>query len=232
MTGLLLVGAGGFGGDVAGMIEQSNGVDPKWELLGFLDDDPALHGTQVNGLRVLGGLEAAQEHPGALLGCCVADAAMREGLVERGLSLGCRWATVVHHSALILTGAVIGEGSIICPYSVVKSGAVLGRHTHINSHCSIGHQAVLGDFTTLSPHVAIAGSAHLGAGVFAGLSCSVLPRIQVGARAVIGAGAVVNRDVAPETVVAGVPARPIQGRRAALIAEAARRNDAEASEAG
>ena len=52
-------------------------------------------------------------------------------------------------------------------------------------------------------------------GCYLGAGCLVLPGVTVGARAVVASGAVVTRDVSPETVVAGVPARPIGhiGRR-------------------
>ena len=44
-------------------------------------------------------------------------------------------------------------------------------------------------------------------GCYLGAGCLILPGVTVGERAVVAAGAVVTRDVAPETVVAGVPAR-------------------------
>jgi acetyltransferase-like isoleucine patch superfamily enzyme len=50
---------------------------------------------------------------------------------------------------------------------------------------------------------------HLRRGCYLGAGCLVLPGVTVGERAVVAAGAVVTRDVAPETVVAGVPAREI-----------------------
>ena len=46
-------------------------------------------------------------------------------------------------------------------------------------------------------------------GCYLGAGCLILPGVTVGERAVVASGAVVSRDVAPETVVAGVPARPI-----------------------
>lgn len=46
-------------------------------------------------------------------------------------------------------------------------------------------------------------------GCYLGAGCLVLPGVTVGERAVVASGAVVTRDVEPESVVAGVPARPI-----------------------
>ena len=47
-------------------------------------------------------------------------------------------------------------------------------------------------------------------GCYLGAGCLVLPGVTVGERAVVASGAVVTRDVPPETVVAGVPARAIR----------------------
>jgi acetyltransferase-like isoleucine patch superfamily enzyme len=49
----------------------------------------------------------------------------------------------------------------------------------------------------------------IGDRVFIGANATVLMGVTVGEGAVIGAGAVVTNDVAPGTIVAGVPARPI-----------------------
>ena len=46
-------------------------------------------------------------------------------------------------------------------------------------------------------------------GCYLGVGSLVLPGVTVGERAVVAAGAVVTRDVEPETIVAGVPARPL-----------------------
>lgn len=51
---------------------------------------------------------------------------------------------------------------------------------------------------------------HIGTGVWLGARCTVLPGVTIGEGAVVGAGAMVTKDVPPNTLVAGVPAKVIR----------------------
>src|SRR5260221_348120 len=52
---LLVVGAGGFGRETVDAVRAMNACGASWRLLGYLDDDPSLAGSPVNGVPVLGG---------------------------------------------------------------------------------------------------------------------------------------------------------------------------------
>jgi acetyltransferase EpsM len=88
----------------------------------------------------------------------------------------------------------------------VQVGAEIGAHTIINNGSGVGHDAQVGDFA----HLAVS---HVGAesqveeGAFLGIGSVVLPRLIVGAWAMVGAGAVVMADVPPGSTVIGNPAR-------------------------
>jgi sugar O-acyltransferase (sialic acid O-acetyltransferase NeuD family) len=213
MSELFLLGAGGFGREVAAMVQHTNGVAHTWDLLGFLDDNAALHGRTMGGLTILGGLEVLSAYPDALCACCVADPAVRKSIVERAAGFGAKWATLVHHTAVIMHSATIGEGCILQPFSAVTADACVGEHVHVNYHSAIGHDGRVGDYVTLSSYVDITGKVTLGEGVFVGSGASILPGISVGSYAVIGGGALVHRDVAAWTVAVGVPARVIKERQ-------------------
>lgn len=135
-------------------------------------------------------------------------------------------------------GWQIGHGSTVFgPMQVYGRGAVrqrlsIGRHTMINVRCTIelnervtiedhaalGHEVmVLTSTHQLGRHGRRAGEVHalpvsIGAGAWVGSRCVILPGVTIGAGAIVMAGSVVNSDVAPDTVVAGVPAKCIVPR--------------------
>jgi len=215
MTPLLLLGAGGCGREVAAMLRHTNTHHaPQWDLLGFLDDDPAQQGQIIDGHPVLGGVSLLQNYAasGVLVACAIADPLVKMQVVAHADRLGARWATLVHHTAIVMDTAHLGEGCLLLPFSAVTTCAHLGRHVHLNYHSAVGHDGLLGDYVTLSSFVDITGKVTLGQGVFVGSGASVLPGCTVGDYAVIGGGALVHQDIPPRTVAVGVPARVIKQR--------------------
>ena len=81
----------------------------------------------------------------------------------------------------------------------------------MNWGCTVRYDSLLKDFITLLPCVSISGNSVLEEGVEVGTGCQVIQKLRVGVGAIVGAGAVVVRDLPPSYTAVGVPARTIKG---------------------
>jgi sugar O-acyltransferase (sialic acid O-acetyltransferase NeuD family) len=211
-TPLLLVGAGGFARETLELVRAVNRRSPEWEVLGFLDDDPSRHGTQVNGLPVVGPTEAAHDHPEARVVACVAspsDPPRRLRLVSRlGLPAE-RYATLVHPAAVIPEPAELGPGTVVHATSVLTADVRLGAHVAVMPGVVLTHDDVIGDGVTFGAGVRVAGGVTVDEGAYLGSGALIRENIRIGAGAVVGMGAVVTASVPPGETWVGVPARPM-----------------------
>ncbi|PEL10594.1 2,3,4,5-tetrahydropyridine-2,6-dicarboxylate N-acetyltransferase [Bacillus sp. AFS017336] len=109
-------------------------------------------------------------------------------------------------NAVIMMGAVINIGAVIGEGTMIDMNAVLGGRATTGKNCHVGAGAVLAG--VIEPPSA--NPVILEDNVLIGANAVVLEGIKVGEGAVVAAGAIVTEDVAPYTVVAGVPARKIK----------------------
>jgi acetyltransferase-like isoleucine patch superfamily enzyme len=131
-----------------------------------------------------------------------------------------------------LYGCTIGDGSKIGTFVEIQKNAFIGARCKISSHTFICEGVTIEDDCFVGHHVcfindlfprATAGDGSLQTekdwqviptrvckGASIGSGAVILGGVTIGARALIGAGAVVTRDVAPDEVVAGVPARHLR----------------------
>ncbi|MEJ0062310.1 MAG: NeuD/PglB/VioB family sugar acetyltransferase [Alphaproteobacteria bacterium] len=190
---LIVYGAGGFGREIAAMAEDgchAGHGTPKWRVIGFADDTPALRGETVHGLPCLGSLaEASAVRGNAETWCCVAfgDNAARREAAARIEAAGWKAATVIHPSAFVSWQIKLGEGCIVNPMTTISPNVSIGRHALIGTRASIGHDAALGDFSWVAAGASVLGHARIGNGAMIGTNAVVLPHITVGDWATVGA---------------------------------------------
>ncbi len=90
---------------------------------------------------------------------------------------------------------------------IVQTNTRIGRHVIVNTAASVDHDCDVGDYVHVAPHATLCGFVTIERGCYIGAGATILPGVTVGENAIVGAGAVVVRDVPPNTVVTGVPAK-------------------------
>lgn len=124
----------------------------------------------------------------------------------------------IEPGAIIREHVTIGRNAVIMMGAVINIGAEIGENTMIDMNCVIGARGIIGKNVHVGAGTVIAGVLEppsidpviIGDDVFIGANAVVLEGVRVGNGAVIAAGSVVTKDVPPNTVVAGMPARVIK----------------------
>jgi sugar O-acyltransferase (sialic acid O-acetyltransferase NeuD family) len=225
MDEIAIYGAGGFGMEVAALIEQINNARYQWELIGFFDD-AIPQGTFVNDYPVLGGMTDLNAWPSKLaMVLAIGTPKTKREVFNRIINPKINYPVLVHPSVIIASPkyVTLGEGSVICAGSILTTNIAIGRHVLINLACTVGHQSVIGDFSSLMPTCNVSGEVTVGESSFWGTGAKIINRKRVGDHTTIGAGAVVIDDVPDRTTVVGVPAREVEKRSTQMPAGKATR---------
>lgn len=205
---LVIVGAGGFARETAAAVREI----PELRLVGFLDDDPRLHGTERGGVTVLGGLSTVERLDAAVVVCVgnPRDQGSRERVVTRLDLPAQRYATVVHPAARVGTGCLVGPGTVLLAGVVLTADVSVGRHVAVMPQTVLTHDDVVEDFATVAAGVRLGGGVRVGRGAYLGAGALLRESVTVGAGALVGMGSVVLGDVPPGEVWVGAPARHLR----------------------
>lgn len=209
MKKLVIVGVGGFGREVAWLVERINAEQPLWDVLGFVDDNEALHGTMVNGYPVLGDTGWLRDQGGDLHAvCAIGSSRTRKKVVSQLEDVN--FATLIDPSVHMSGRVRMGDGCIICAGAIVTVDIEIGSHVIVNLDCTIGHDAVVKDFVTLNPSVNVSGNTVLGECVEMGTGSQIIQGLSVGNSTIVGAGSVVVNELPSKCTAVGIPAKPIK----------------------
>lgn len=132
--------------------------------------------------------------------------------------------TRVWQYSVILPKARIGKNCNICAHTLIENDVVIGNDVTVKSGVYIWDGIIIEDDVFIGPCVAFTNDKHprskqypkqflkivVKQGASLGANCTILPGITLGENCMVGAGAVVTKDVPPNAVVVGNPARIIK----------------------
>ncbi|WP_413294140.1 acetyltransferase [Bdellovibrio sp. HCB185ZH] len=195
MKSVIIVGAGGFGREVFQWACDIWGPD---SVKGFLSPNAQdLDGFKID-KPILGSEESYTFDADDRFLLAVGSPKLRRIISNKIASKGGTFINLIHPAAQVSQLAQIGNGNIICPFSLVSPNAFIGDFCVLNFYCSVAHDAQLGNYTVMSPYSTLNGHSKTGAEVFLGTGASLAPKVFINSYSKISAGIALTRSLEEE----------------------------------
>ena len=190
-----------------------NALRQEWDILGFLDDDPAQQGKDYCGIKVLGGREFLNRHADAFVLAVPGSPTSylrRKSVIESLAVDTSRFAMVIHPSVVTAPDAVIGYNTLLMSNVVVSCSARVGNHCIVLPNTVIAHDSIIGDYCCVGSNVSISGTVTVGPECYIGSGTKIRESIRIGGRTLVGLGSNVISHIEQDAVAVGNPARVIK----------------------
>lgn len=204
----IIVGAGGFGKEIAFLLQQQN----EFQWIGFVDDHKSEQSELILGKPVIGKIaDLLQAKTQMVVFLGIAASSVKENIYEQlRQNPHLLFPNLCAPSALIGLNVQLGIGNILMPYTTYTADISIGDFNMINIGSTIGHDSVIGSYNAIFPNVNISGKVTLGDKNELGVGTKVIQERSIGDGNIIGAGSVVIKDIPNHSKWVGVPAKIIE----------------------
>ncbi len=210
MKDIAIFGAGGFGREVACLINMINKGKPTWNLIGFFDDNSHLHGNHNEYGEVLGGIERLNSWKNPLdVALGIGDPRIVRKIVDNITNMNVDFPNLIAPSTIFLddNNITFGKGNIIASRCLFSCHVNIGNFNIFNSYITIGHDVTIGNFNSMMPGVRISGEITIGEENYFGCDSVVLQQLKIGNKTTIGANSTVVRKTKDGFTYVGSPAK-------------------------
>ena len=207
MKDIVIIGSGGFAKEVAFLLEEVNKKNLVWNILGFVDNDKTI----INGKYAVvfddRELLNIQTEINVVFG--IGDSTLIKKLSNRfENNKRIKFPNIIHPNVIGDFDRIeMGKGNIICASNVFTTDIVIGSFNIFNLNNTLGHDVVIGDYNIINPTCNISGGVVLSDEILCGTGSQILQYKKVKSRIIIGAGALVTKDLIESGIYVGSPAK-------------------------
>lgn len=213
MKEIAIYGAGGFGREVACLLNKINEVKPTWELVGFFDDGIE-KGKKVSHFgETLGGINDLNAWPSELsIAFTIGDPKIVEELVSKVTNPNIQFPNIIAPTVYFADPETfkIGKGNIIQKHCSFSCDVTIGDFNVMDGADVFGHDDVVGSFNTFMPAMRISGEVTIGNCNFFGVGSIILQQVKIGNNIRLGAGSVLMRKPKDGCLYMGNPAMKVE----------------------
>jgi sugar O-acyltransferase (sialic acid O-acetyltransferase NeuD family) len=210
MKDIAIYGAGGFGKEIACIINKINEKNPAWNLVGFFDDGIEKDMQISHFGSVLGKMNELNswKKPISIV-FAIGSPPTIKFLVERITNPHVDFPNIIHPDSALADPQTfkIGKGNVITRGCTFSCDVAIGDFNQFNSISALAHDVVVGSYNVFMPLVRVSGEVKIGDCNFFGIGAIILQQIKIGNNTRIGAGSMVMNKTKDGFLYVGNPAR-------------------------
>ena len=208
MKDIAIYGAGGFGREVACLIKQINDSleNPRWNFIGFFDDNETLKGCRNEYGEVLGGQNELNVWKKPLdIAIAIGNAKVVKLIAGNIQNPLVDFPNIIAPNTTWLDkdNVRVGKGNVI------SCNVEIGNFNVFNGLILIGHDTTIGNYNVIMPSCNISGGVVFGECNFMGVKSAVLQYIKIGNNVRISAGSVLMKNAKDDCLYVGNPAQKV-----------------------
>ncbi|MDL2314900.1 acetyltransferase [Bacteroidales bacterium OttesenSCG-928-C19] len=209
MEKAIIVGAGTYGQVYSEYLKN------EYEIVGFVDDNNELWGASINNIPVLGSFDflASQKRDISVF-VPIGNNTVRVLLLEKLIELGFNTPSFIHKQTIIHTSVKLGKAVYILPGTNIMPCTELNDFVMVSMGVNIAHHNIIGKGCFFSQGTNIGASITIEEKAYFGIGSTLMTGVKnVGKNSLIGAGAVIIKDIPKNAIVAGVPAKILRYKK-------------------
>jgi len=180
----------------------------KYNVIGVIDNE---HIGDYYGYEVLGKDPEAEnilnKYPNARLAIIPDSPKVRFKLFQIYSKITNKFESLISNNSIISKYSSIGIGTLVHEKVTIMPNVRIGDFVRLNRNTHVGNDVHISNYCTVAPETIIGGYSYIDEFAYLGMNSTIVPQKKIGKNSIIGAGAVVTKDI-PEGVVAkGNPAR-------------------------
>jgi len=175
-----------------------------FDVIGCLDDVKMIGFEVIPGAKVIDRIDhfddLCHDSLGVFIGVGGAtDNEPRAKLFDRLARAGATFPPLVHRTAHVAPGVILGPGTVVLANATIGPGCVFGGNTIINQGANVCHHCTIGDHVHLAPGSILAGGCRIGTGSTVGMAATVFIDVEIGRWCLVDNGVAVTNNLADRT---------------------------------
>lgn len=210
MRDIAIYGAGGFGREIACLINYINSKEPTWNLIGFFDDGKEIGAEVSHYGKVLGGINELNSWS-SLIAVAIAIGSPNavKAISAKITNTMVDFPNIIHPNFYLYDEdtVTIGKGNILQGRCLASCNVKIGDFNVFNGDITIGHDVSIGSYNSFMPGVRVSGEVAIGDCNFFGVASIILQQLKIGNNVKLGAGSVLITKPQSGNLYVGNPAK-------------------------